>query len=258
MSKAPRGKSFTTSELESLLEIIEDILPVGPNEWEAVLARHVTRYPDMERTKESIKRKFSSLYNAKKPTGDPTCPPTVRSAKRIYNMIKEKMDFSDGESGFDEEEEEGNEEELDGNGSQVMETPSGDANVPNSNVGSSGSDMNSVKPFKMLTSSSGKRKTTAGARQEETFDSFVMAMLLKSEKEAELQAARHREKMEIMERQQKLEEMKMERKERIEEMKAERQDKWMQMMMMHMMQSSSSASKKQKTQLELPDDNDSE
>ena len=40
MSKAPRGKSFTTSELESLLEIIEDILPVGPNDWEAVLARH--------------------------------------------------------------------------------------------------------------------------------------------------------------------------------------------------------------------------
>ena len=76
MSKAARGKSFTTSELvESLLEIIKDILPVHPNEWEEVLACHETRYPDMlDRTKESIKCKFSSLYNAKKPTGDPTCP----------------------------------------------------------------------------------------------------------------------------------------------------------------------------------------
>jgi hypothetical protein len=257
MSKAPRGKSFTTSELESLLEIIEDILPVGPNEWEAVLARHETRYPDMDRTKESIKRKFSSLYNAKKPTGDPTCPPTVRSAKRIFNMIKEKMDFSDGESGGSDEEEveNGEEEDNEGNGAPqvTLETPSADATVARTNganVGSGGSGDNAVVPFKMVPSSSKKRKSgsTGGKQESESFDSFLKAMLIKSERDSEMQAMRHKEEME-----------RLEKKERLEEIKSERQDKWMKMMMMHMMQSSSSApKKKQKSELEVLDDSDSD
>jgi hypothetical protein len=158
----------------------------------------------MDCTKESIKRKFSSLYNAKKPTGDPTCTPTVRSAKRIFNMIKEKMDISDGESGFDDEVEENDGEELDGeakdDSQDTLETPFGDPNASKmneSNVGSGGSDYKAMKPFKMVPSSSVKRKGGAGGRQEsKSLDSFIKAMLIKSEKEAEIQAMRHKEAME--------------------------------------------------------------
>ena len=93
-SKVSRGKAFTKAELESLLEVIEEILPIEMNEWEAVLTRHLTRYPYSDRTKVSIKRKFSSLYNSKIPTGDPTCPSTVKTAKKIYKLIKEKIEIS--------------------------------------------------------------------------------------------------------------------------------------------------------------------
>ena len=41
--------------------------------------------------------KFSSLYNHKKPTDDPTYPAYVRNAKRIFEHIKEVIDISEGE-----------------------------------------------------------------------------------------------------------------------------------------------------------------
>lgn len=39
----------------------------------------------------SLKGKFTSLVNVKKPTGDPTCPPDVVNAKRINHLINEKV-----------------------------------------------------------------------------------------------------------------------------------------------------------------------
>ena len=59
--------------------------------------QHALHYPGAERTCDSLKHKFQALYNSKKPTGDPTCPEVVRCAKRAWESIKEKMDFSDGE-----------------------------------------------------------------------------------------------------------------------------------------------------------------
>jgi hypothetical protein len=46
---------------------------------------------------DSLKHKFSSLHNNKKPTGDHNCPPEVRRAKRLWRMIQSEMGFSGGE-----------------------------------------------------------------------------------------------------------------------------------------------------------------
>jgi hypothetical protein len=50
----------------------------------------------MGRTKETLKRKFVSLYQKRTPTGDPKCPSEVRRAKQLYEEIKKKADLSDG------------------------------------------------------------------------------------------------------------------------------------------------------------------
>ncbi len=89
--KMSRGRGFTIAEIDSLLEIIEEVLPIGPNDWDRVTERHITFYPGLGRTRESLRRKFASLYNHKKPTGDPTCPVYVRNAKHIFEQIKEAM-----------------------------------------------------------------------------------------------------------------------------------------------------------------------
>jgi len=259
MSSKARGKSFSKAELESLLEIIEEALPIGMNEWEAVLERHLTRYPDSERTRESIKRKFASLYNSKKPTGDPTCPPIVRAAKRTYNKIKERMDISDGEDDGSEEDDEQylaeeNSGSLEGTlevneTQESMETPS-DTNLSTSiTTGgkSVGSEQNmAITPFKMITAPKTKRRAgTAFGAESDPFAEYLKLMLVKSDKDNEAQAARHKEQMEMMER-----------KDRLEERRAERQDRMMQMMMMQITSLSSSASKKKKITLELSDNDD--
>lgn len=107
-----RGRGFTDAEIDSLLDVVEEILPIGPNDWDRVAERHCTYYPGLGRTRESLKRKFASLYNHKKPTGDPTCPAVVRRAKRVWELIKAEMDISDGEREDDHEEE--NEDEDNG------------------------------------------------------------------------------------------------------------------------------------------------
>ena len=97
-----RGRGFTQAELDGLLDIIEDLLPIGPNDWDRLAERHCTYYPGLGRSRESLKRKFALLYNHKKPTGDPTCPATVRRAKRVWERIKEEMDVSDGKRSNDD------------------------------------------------------------------------------------------------------------------------------------------------------------
>ena len=98
-----RGRGFTEAEVDGLLDVIEDLLPISPNDWDRVAERHCTYYPGLGRTRESLKRKFASLYNHKKPTGDPTCPATVHRAKQVWERIKEEMDVSEGERSNDED-----------------------------------------------------------------------------------------------------------------------------------------------------------
>ena len=78
-----RGFKFTVQEMESMLEVIDDIVPIGNPDWERVWDRHNARYPIKEWTAESLWRKFQTLVKKKMKTGDPNCPPHICHAKRI-------------------------------------------------------------------------------------------------------------------------------------------------------------------------------
>jgi hypothetical protein len=119
MAKCKRGAKFLIVELECLLDVIDDIIPIGNPDWERVWDKHVFNFPTKERTLESLKRKFQELANKKIPTGDPYCPPHIRNAKRIYRKIVLATNGStggsdgsdEGEDKDTEEDEEGDEEE---------------------------------------------------------------------------------------------------------------------------------------------------
>ena len=97
--KKKRGAGFSLREIDSLLDVIEEHLPIGPSEWEAVERQHNSMYPDTGRNAHALRQKFAKLYLQKIPTGDPHCPLEVRRAKRIYEEIKKRTDLSDGEEG---------------------------------------------------------------------------------------------------------------------------------------------------------------
>ncbi|ETP00248.1 hypothetical protein F441_10953 [Phytophthora nicotianae CJ01A1] len=91
-SKSGRGKSWTGPELNRMLTAVEDILPLGGNEWDVVAGRYGKELPRefSERDVDAIKRKFLALKNALKPTGDPSCPEEVVRAKRAYYRMESR------------------------------------------------------------------------------------------------------------------------------------------------------------------------
>lgn len=75
-----------------MLDFIEDVLPIGGQEWEKVEALHLEHFPDSKRTSHSIKRKFQDMYRIRMPTGDPDIPVPVKRAKRIQKAICQRSD----------------------------------------------------------------------------------------------------------------------------------------------------------------------
>ena len=92
-----RGTNFSNSEIDILLNIISDVLPIGTEEWKEVERRHRQNYPQHDRSRETLKRKFRQLYGTRPDTGNPTIPEAVRKAKNILEDIKSKQNVSDGE-----------------------------------------------------------------------------------------------------------------------------------------------------------------
>jgi len=63
--KSKRGFKFTVSELEHMLDIIDDIVPIGNPDWEKIWQEHLADYSTMEQTPELLKRKFQELIRKK-------------------------------------------------------------------------------------------------------------------------------------------------------------------------------------------------
>jgi hypothetical protein len=70
--------------------------PLGANDWQAVADAYNTTGKEngfVERDKDSLKRKFATLSNSSKPTGNPTMPEAVQAAKRAQQAIEERAQF---------------------------------------------------------------------------------------------------------------------------------------------------------------------
>ena len=77
-----------------MLDSISCQLPIGSHEWEAVASQHNENFPDKERTRPSLHRKFTQLHKFKKPAGDLPCPAEVRFAKQIFRRIDQQANTS--------------------------------------------------------------------------------------------------------------------------------------------------------------------
>ena len=87
------AKNYSSTELETLLALAAEQLPISGLEWENKISTpHQARH-NTGRSGESLKRKFDSLANTKIPTGDPDIPPHVRQAKHIRRNILSKAEL---------------------------------------------------------------------------------------------------------------------------------------------------------------------
>jgi hypothetical protein len=79
-TKGRRGFRLTTQEIESLLDVIEEIVPIGNPYWEQVWDRHMACYPKKEQTAELLRRKFQEL--AKK-----NCPQVIQIVHLTFVLL---------------------------------------------------------------------------------------------------------------------------------------------------------------------------
>ena len=60
-----QGKGFTQSEIDHILECIEEVYPIGTQGWERVHEKFQLLHPDSDRTKESIKKSSPNYTQAR-------------------------------------------------------------------------------------------------------------------------------------------------------------------------------------------------
>lgn len=78
--------------ITGLLDIIERLLPSGSYQWDQVANEYNKGLRNEDtRDADALKNKFNRLRSARKPTGDPTCPPDIQRAKRIQQSIEDKQ-----------------------------------------------------------------------------------------------------------------------------------------------------------------------
>jgi hypothetical protein len=97
--KGAKGKNFTQAEINCMLELIEEHMPLCNSKWQQVVDEHMMYFPETDRNVDALRRKFNALAGQKVPTGDPFIPPDVKKAQKIR---KELSKFSGLKTGSPE------------------------------------------------------------------------------------------------------------------------------------------------------------
>ncbi|KAG3148870.1 hypothetical protein PI126_g12279 [Phytophthora idaei] len=86
-----RGRGWSAPETLYMLGLVEQNLPFGSNQSNAVQLQYNTGLSNGFSTRDakSIKRKFYALKNTSKPTRDPSSPADIDQVKRVYRLIEE-------------------------------------------------------------------------------------------------------------------------------------------------------------------------
>lgn len=85
---------YTETDTDKLIDIVEEIEPIGNNEWCRVASMFIEYASENHRPlhdAESVKGKLDRLENRKKPKGDTYCPAPVCRVKRIARAIHRKV-----------------------------------------------------------------------------------------------------------------------------------------------------------------------
>jgi len=87
-----RGPAFMDYEINNFLDILGDVMPIGPLEWALVVDHHKVLFGNKNRDMQSLQRKFNALAGTTPSTGDAVIPPLVQKAKDVQRAIEIKMD----------------------------------------------------------------------------------------------------------------------------------------------------------------------
>lgn len=177
--------NYNNGDVEALLDIVAEVLPLGNNMWEGVAAQHAKWCEDNNRPLRdgtSLKNKFDKLANDKKKTGDPLCPLEVRRAKKLARDINDKA-FS-GSLGFNTE--------NNGEAPTVIQGETNDSTQASADVNNAPPPGNTsilsvvgARVNKRVSGAAGRKVLSANARTSEVLAESVSAMVQSVQKMTE-------------------------------------------------------------------------
>ena len=80
------------------LEIMKNVLPIGPDQWAEVASQHSILIPRSDI--DSIRQKYHILHKRGILTGDPLCPAELKLAKKVKYNIGIKVDLGGDEDKY--------------------------------------------------------------------------------------------------------------------------------------------------------------
>jgi hypothetical protein len=89
------AQNFSPEDKEFLVTLLEEIRPIGPEQWEQIVSRYNSEYADpnerTSRDKDGLRTQWYKMLRSAKPTGDPSCPDFIRRAKRLNREIQDEI-----------------------------------------------------------------------------------------------------------------------------------------------------------------------
>jgi hypothetical protein len=230
-----RFRDARRKETDDMLSAIEVILPIGQQEWERVVKRHVQYYPQNQRDAASLRRKFQQLYNTAAPTGDPNIPAAVLRAKAICNNLETRADTATlcydlspegniavGDMGFPD-----NEEEVIVNNQQLDNVSNNGGDELDGSVSGTQQEVGSIRCLREVSlrplvrpQASAGRATVSNATAD-SVQAMVLAMVCWTQREGGLEAERREERLDEQRRYDV--QMELQREETRQQMEAQRQ-----------------------------------
>jgi len=88
--RSANSKNWTPAQLGIMLQQVRSVLPRGAHDWQQVTYQYNNVAKENAEVLR-IKKKFNSLANERKPTGGALMPATVSEAKKIRQLIDERI-----------------------------------------------------------------------------------------------------------------------------------------------------------------------
>ncbi|GMF26154.1 unnamed protein product [Phytophthora fragariaefolia] len=116
MVKLTGRPNYKIAEIDRLLTIVEEHLPLGKDEWERVATDYnVGRsHGWVESDLNSLRRKFKTLYSMRKPTGTAEMSPHVEKAKWVKRAVDDKANVVEMDDATDRNQDEFSNQEEEG------------------------------------------------------------------------------------------------------------------------------------------------
>jgi hypothetical protein len=175
---------YREDELNDLMDIMEELLPIGKYEKERVAERNNMMHPTRPREYPNLMTQFNKFATKKPPTGDPECPPLVqRRAKQIVNKIRSKA----GIACFTEQEDE----------DDVLEENARKKTTTSRAIATAADDGGSARKPAVIA-----RSSTTKTRKEDTSKSlmemFMASKMAACRREELMEKHRHNERQQLL------------------------------------------------------------